>query len=110
MVYPGPDYNKALVDRYLDYKLAPDGDPEKPPKNAPKDWWIRIGLLVGVVIGAVIGALVGNRFAYLSSGSVLLVGLVLGVLLGGILGTICGIIGASVYSVLMKCRRRRKTS
>ncbi len=110
MVYPGPDYNKVLVERQLDYQLAPDGDPEKPPKNAPKDWWLRIGILAGVVIGAVVGAIIGNKYYYLSPGSVLLLGLVVGAVVGGIVGAICGIIGAYTYKALVKGRSSRKPS
>jgi|WetSurMetagenome_2_1015567.scaffolds.fasta_scaffold791583_1 uncharacterized membrane protein len=102
MVYPGPDYNRVLVEKYLDNKLAPDGDPEKPPRHAPRNWWLRIGLLAGMVVGAVVGAIIGNRFYYVSSGSELLVGLVVGLVLGGILGTICGLIGEYLYNIFSK--------
>ncbi len=110
MVYPGPDYNRVLVEKYLDQKLSPDGDPEKPPRRAPHNWWICIGLLAGVIVGAVVGAIIGNRFSYVSSGSLVLVGLVVGLVLGGILGTICGLIGEYFYNIFSKNHTPRHPS
>lgn len=72
----GPDNFKVAYDRYLDHELAPDGDPEKPPKKAPRDWWLRIGILAGAVAGGTTGAVIGNSYQAQSqsNGSTLLLG------------------------------------
>ena len=86
------DADKRRVEWELENKLVPDSDPERPPMNAPKDKWLRIGQLVGVIAGAVAVAVIGSRYSYVSPGSTLLVGLVLGAIAGGVIGTIVGVV------------------
>ncbi len=100
LIAEGPDYDRVAYEHYLDMKLAPDGDPEKPPTKAPKDWWVRIGILAGVVAGAVPGAVIGARHRELSPGDVMLVGMFVGGIIGLVVGAICGVVGSYIYSRL----------
>ena len=96
------DFDKRRVEWELENKLAPDGDPERPPKNAPKDKWLRIGILAGLIVGAVAGTLVGWRLRYLSSGDVALLGLFIGGIGGVIIGAIFGLAASSAYRAMVR--------
>ncbi len=53
------DADRRRVEWDLENRQAPDEDQEKPPKDGPKNKWLRAGILVGLIVGALAGAVIG---------------------------------------------------